>query len=332
MTVKIYIKNQLACIESLTHELIKTFQDIGFIVSNGPKGSIKLAVSADEPPVAILLQEDDADDNISGPIVAADAFSIMDALGLTSLERELSESVTEGHTVDKVIIGFNWTMVRAGNLCGIARSPDRGTEGARTIRPSEGFSGKDLCDLAKYLLSTDPLHRSLGLAAVNCFWNRTEPPENTALYVAPRGGLVSIDPPGNDAIIIGGFRGALNRLPNARIVEREPKPGDIPAHEAPKAYKSAKTLAITAQTLMNGSLTPILLASQMVPYRILVGPTCPASPILFGHGIDEVFGAVILDPDEAERFIIEGGTMIMLDHIATTRTLRAVRSADKIKS
>lgn len=323
MAKKIYIQdNDLGGGHSFQGHL-RVLQNAGFIVSQHTKGNAYLAVSADEPPLAELVTVEVATADETSVVVPTDAFSILDTLGLTQLEHALCDSIPEGHVVDQVIIGYNWTLVRAGDLCGIARSPDRGTEGARTIRPPEGFIGKELSDLAKYLLSTDSLQRSLGLAAVNCYWNRSKPPDTAATYLAPRGGLASIDPPGEDAIIIGGFRGALQHLPKARIVEREPKPGDIPVSDAPTAFKSAKTLAITAQTLMNGSLAPILLASEMVPYRILVGPSCPASPILFAHGIDEVFGAVILDPEAAERFILESGTMIMLDHIATTRTLRA---------
>ncbi|MEM7320698.1 MAG: DUF364 domain-containing protein [Pseudomonadota bacterium] len=325
MTKTLHIQSQPVGRDESSREYLKALQDIGFFVSSDSKGNIQLAVSGDDPPAATLKVAEDISVEDACPAVPADAFSILKALGFMKLEQELCDSVPQGHIVDQVIVGFNWTMVRAGELCGIARSPDRGTEGARTIRPPEGFVGKDLSTLAKYLLSTDSLHRSLGLACVNCYWNRVEPPDDAAAFEAPRGGLASIDPPGEDAIIIGGFRGALRRLPKARIVERDPKPGDIPASEAPKAYRSAKTLAITAQTLMNGSLTPILLASHMVRYRILVGPSCPASPIFFDHGIDEVFGAIVLDPDAAERFILESGTMIMLDHIATTRTLRASR-------
>ncbi|MEM8591411.1 MAG: DUF364 domain-containing protein, partial [Pseudomonadota bacterium] len=239
------------------------------------------------------------------------------------LERALAESVKPGLTVDKVMIGFNWTLVRAGDLCGIARSPARGTEGARTIRPERGFAGVELRDLAQNLCSLDPLRRSLGLAAINAFWNRPDPPASVAKHLTSRGGLQSIAPPGEGALIIGGFRAALKRLPQARIIEREPKPGDIPASAAPAAFRTAKTLAITAQTLMNGSLEPILRQSQMVPLRLLLGPSCPVTPILFDHGINEAFGAVIKDAHAAEDFIAESGTMIMLDHIAENRTIRA---------
>ena len=73
--------------------------------------------------------------------------------GYGKMEKMLAESVASDVYVDKVIIGYNWTLVRAGDLAGIARSPERGTEGARTIRPPEGFVGKPLRELAEYLLA-----------------------------------------------------------------------------------------------------------------------------------------------------------------------------------
>lgn len=263
--------------------------------------------------------------------IEPEPFAVLQALGAAQIETTLADSVPAGIDVDRVIIGFNWTLVRAGNLCGVARSPSRGTEGARTIRPEGGFAGQDLRRLAQNLKSIDPLRRSLGLAAVNTYWNRIEVPDEVAGYAVPHGGLATIDEPGEDTVIIGGFRAAQRRLPKARIVERDPKPGDVPVGEAHSAFAKAKTLAITAQTLMNGSLAPILTASDMVPRRMLLGPSCPACPYLFDYGIDEVFGAVVLDAEAAEHFVVESGTMIMLDGIATNRSLRSSRRRDRTR-
>ena len=239
-----------------------------------------------------------------------------------TMEQVLADSVVGDIPVDKVIIGLNWTMVRAGDLCGVARSPDRGTEGARTIRPPEGFIGKPLSELALYLCSSDSLMRSLGLAAINAWWNRKELLREAKSYVSEIGGLSAIEAPGEGVVIVGGFRGTQKRLPLSRIVEREPKPGDILVEDAPKAYLKANTLAITAQTLMNGSLQTILQQSVSVPRRMLVGPSTPLCPLLFDFGLTELSGAVILDPDMAETFILESGTMIMLDNIAVSRYLK----------
>ncbi len=237
-----------------------------------------------------------------------------------NIETVLSQSIPRGHIIDKVIVGFNWSLVRSKELCGIARSPSRNTEGARTIRPAQGFKGMDLADLATYLRTTDPLARSVGLAAVNAYWNKADANYNERV---PIGGFSGLEAPGDGVVIIGGFRGALKRLPNARIVEREPKESnDIPESEAASYIAKAQTLAITAQTLMNNSLNQILDDAQNVPHRILVGPSAPLCPLLLKYGLHEISAAVIQNADAAEEFICETGTMIMLDHIAKSVYLR----------
>lgn len=286
----------------------------------GAPGEIHLTDGDTEGPA--IHQVSDAKEAARLNAVAPDAGTILAALGGMQMEQALAASVPGDLIADRVIVGFNWTMVRSGDLCGIARSPARGTEGARTIRPEDGFVGKPLSALAGYLNRVDPLARSLGLAAVNCYWNRADPRDGQAVYRRPSGGLGAIAAPGDGALIIGGFRGAQKRLTKARIIEREPKPGDIPVHEAPAAYAAAHTLAITAQTLMNGSLTPILDASHAVPFRTLVGPSAPGCPVLFDHGLDEIAASAIIDPDAAEQFVLETGTMIMRDHMVQSFWMR----------
>lgn len=293
-------------------------------------------IDATESQISVIIDSSDTDSTIlklhgrgikvGGPeiakgtsVVEPDAYAILNALGGTQLEEKLAKSVEGPHLVDKVIVGLNWTMVRAGELCGIARSPERGTQGARTVRPIGGFSGMPLSQLANSLLSMDSLDRSIGLAAVNAFWNRPCAVNSVLRHFRNTGGLSALEPPGEGVLIVGGFRGAAKRLPSARIVEREPKSGDLSVEEAPKAFLDTKHLAITAQTLMNGSLMPILASSSMVPHRLLVGPSAPLSPTLFDFGINEISGAVVTDPDMAETFILETGTMIMLDHMAESR-------------
>lgn len=230
-----------------------------------------------------------------------------------TIEEVLAQSIPLGHRVDKVLVGHNWTMVRSGSLCGIARSPSRDTEGARSVRPDDGFKGMELRDLAAYLVSDNHLARSIGLAAVNCFWNHKDADYPELVEV---GGFSGLEPPGDGVLIIGGFRGALRRLTNARIVEREPKfESDIHADDAAPYIAKAKVLAITAQTLMNDTLQGILDNAQNVPRRILIGPSAPLCPLLFNHGITEVSAVVVQDADAAEEYIGETGTM-MRDHIA----------------
>ncbi len=308
---------------------LNQLQECGWQVS-GESDSIQLIESAQfsqEQRLVLpaIVRCDSVQEAIRLNAIDPQPFNILSVLGYCQLEQALADSVTSELAVDKVLIGLNWTLVKAGDFCGVARSPNRGTEGARSIRPPEGFVGKTLRELAHYFCSTDSLKRSLGLAAINAWWNREEPIEEVLPYCRSEGGFSAIKSPGEGLVIIGGFRGAQKRLSSSKVIEREPKPGDIAVEEAPQAYQSARQLAITAQTLMNGSLEPILRASHCVPERLLVGPSAPLCPVLFDFGITEISGAVVIDAEAAEQFICESGTMIMLETLAKSQYMKLDR-------
>lgn len=268
-----------------------------------PVGSVELALE-NGPLVGWILDRVPADDE------NVDGHGLIRAAGAGNLDAALANSVECDVPVDEVLVGLNWTLVRAGVFAGIARSPDRGTGGARTVRKGEPIAGRPLSALAQWLCSLDPLRRSIGLAAVNAFWNKSDGPQAQGGW-----GFAGFNPPGDDLIIIGGFRGAQKRLPAARIIEREPKGNDIPADQADEALASAGAVAITAQTLMNGSLEPILAKIGRAGQRLLVGPSAPVAPQVLEAGLTRVSGLAITDVEAVAQFIKETGTMIALDHM-----------------
>lgn len=249
--------------------------------------------------------------DVKDGVVPPDGHAILRALGGGILDVALADSVVSNTTVTKVLVGLNWTMVRAGSFCGIARSPDRGTEGGRTVRSGEPLAGKTLAETARMLLSLDPLRRSIGLAAVNAFWNRPGAEgDEERLW-----GFADFQPPGNGLVIVGGFREAQQRLPNAQILEREPKPGDFSVCDTDSVLTDATAIAITGQTLMNASLERLLRQAAHVPKRLLIGPSVPICPLLLEHGLTGAYGIAISDADATEQFIAETGTMIVLDSL-----------------
>lgn len=268
---------------------------------------------ADAPaPSRVLIDLPDNDD------ADIDGHGLLRAAGGGALDVALADSVTDDTLIDEVLVGLNWSFVRAGALAGIARSPDRGTEGARTARHGEPIAGRPLCELAQWLCSLDPLRRSIGLAAVNAFWNRADRPAASKPW-----GLAHFEPPGEGLVIVGGFRAAAKRLPAAHIIEREPKGDDVSADAADAVLANAKAIAITAQTLMNGSLDPLLARVGHIPDRVLLGPSAPVAPPCLDVGLTRVSGLAITDPDAAAAFIKETGTMIALDTM--TRQLEISR-------
>lgn len=258
-------------------------------------------------PVALPLGRNASDD------LPVNGHGLLRAVGRGGLDRDLALSVATDVIVDEVMVGLNWTMVCAGPLAGIARSPDRGTQGARTVRDGEPIAGRPLRELALWICSLNPLRRSIGLAAVNAYWNRQGGVPGGGPHDKGPWGFARFDAPGEGLVIVGGFRGALERLNRARVIEREPKGNDIPAAKAPEALREAPAVAITAQTLMNGSLEPLLHHAAGCPRIMVVGPSTPVAPLLFSYGVTEICGLGITDPEQVAQFIKETGTMIALD-------------------
>lgn len=285
----------------------------GWRIGTDAGGALRIsAVDGPALPVPVAAPPDEDDAEIDG-------HALLRAAGGGRLDVALADSVSaetpaDEVLVDEVLVGLNWSFVRAGPFAGIARSPGRGTEGARTARQGAPIAGRPLAALAGWLCSLDPLRRSIGLAAVNAFWNRPDRPP------APKPwGLARFQPPGDGLVIVGGFRGAAGRLPGARVIEQEPKGTDIPADAAGPALAEAKAIAITAQTLMNGSLEPLLARIGHVAERLLVGPSAPVAPPVLAAGVSRVAGLAVTDPDAAAAFIKETGAMIAMD--AITREL-----------
>lgn len=275
----------------------------GWSLCDLPGGQVRLAV-AEGPEFGLLL------DRRPGPQDEVDGHGLLRAAGGGALDVALAESVDSPESVDEVLVGFNWTLVRAGAQCGIARSPERGTQGARSVHSAQPITGRPLADLAHWLCSLDPLRRAIGLAAVNAFWNT--PSDHATTYAR---GLDRFDPPGEGVVIVGGFRAVRERLPMARIIEREPISNDVPADQADAALAAAEAIAITAQTLMNGSLEPLLARIGHIPVRVLLGPSAPVAPAVLNHGFTAVSGLSVTDPDAIRTFIAETGAVVMLDHL-----------------
>lgn len=278
--------------------------EAGWTLRNLPNGQIILEIVGSLKHRLLLELRPNPDDIVDG-------HGLLRAVGAGALDYALAASVSDTVLVDELLVGLNWTWLRAGMYCGIARSPDRGTEGARSVLAESSIAGRPLAELAWWICSLDPLRRSIGLAAINAFWNR---PGGRA--ARSHNGLERFESPGDGLVVVGAFRGALKKLPMATVIEREPQGSDIPAEHSDSQLAAAKAIAITAQTLMNGSLEPLLAKLDHIPTKLLLGPSAPVCPILFEQGLTAVSGLAITAPEAARSFIAETGAMIMRNDLA----------------
>jgi uncharacterized protein len=175
--------------------------------------------------------------------------------------------------------------------------------GAEPDPGPRGLIERTARELAGLARSRDPAEASVGVAAINSLI-----PPPAGLTDGHALDLILEHGRGRAVALVGHFpfadrlRAEAGRLD---VLELNPREGDLPAAQAPRVVPRADVVAITASTLVNGTLESLLdLARGKVV--ILIGPTSPFSPALFARGVSAICGSVVVDPDAALRDASEG--------------------------
>lgn len=231
--------------------------------------------------------------------------------GPRRLYQDLANGVGDAPAA-RVLVGFNWTMVQGPDGIGLAQTPERGTPGCRAAEG--GWHGRPLNQLAALVHSLDPVQAAVGVAAINAHYNRFD--------------LVAQDLNGLDVltgcerpVVVGAFPGLTQRLPGARVIDRQPGPGQFPAEAAEWLLPDADGIVITASTLANRSLPHLLRLVESAPVA-LVGPGAPLTPRLFEYGITALSGLIVTDADGIARAVAEGGGVKDLKRYCRQSTIR----------
>ncbi|MEX2617811.1 MAG: DUF364 domain-containing protein [Alphaproteobacteria bacterium] len=226
---------------------------------------------------------------------------LMNRAGLKhSLYRDLAADVTG--RAQRVIVGLNWTLVEGPDGAGLSHTPARGTGGCFSLPDPGGYRGRDLASLAAMVDSDNVFETAIAIAAANAFHNRYD------LTGSRKNGLDLIPNGGSDTVIVGRFPGIDQRIPEARVIEREPGPNDYPESAAEILLPECRHLIVTASTMLDGAL-PRLLSLAPQAYTILLGPGTPMAATLFEHGIDALSGLIVDDIDALSQAVIEGGAV-----------------------
>lgn len=232
-------------------------------------------------------------------------------------DRDLFDALSApltGHA-ERVVLGLNWTLVEGPVGAGLAQTPSRGTAGCHGLPSPGDYGTQPLRDLAALHESDNVFERVIAVAAINAHWNRYD------LDAPADNGLDLIDDRGIQTVVVGRFPGLAERLPGAAVVEREPGPDDYPEAAMDTLLPEAAFVAVTASALGNGSL-PRILALSTDAFTLLLGPSTPLSPALFGLGVDALSGFVVSDVDGIVRVIGEGGAVRALRRFGRYATLR----------
>ncbi len=224
---------------------------------------------------------------------------------------ELIEGIPAGLTIDECIIGINWSFVRAGAHAGIAMTFRSSCISGLT----DGmYTGKSLKDVAAGAKSWNMLQASVGMAAINAFYNTPEKLAETdageqetgtgeSIFSVPLESVV-----GKKVTVVGHFpyiEKQLGGVCTLSILERDPDAADYLDSACEYLLPEQDAVFITGMTFTNKTL-PRLLELTEKARTVLVGPSAPLTEKLFAHGVDAVAGFYITDVDMARQLVSQG--------------------------
>lgn len=255
---------------------------------------------------------------------------------------ELIEGIPMGHTIDEIVIGSSWTCLKAGRLCGVAHTVK--VETRPRLLP-EDMTGMELRQAAEGAKSWNFIEATIGMAAINAWYNSLERLTSLGVDLQPKKGRkvtvsAEINGTGEDRIfednvitgskdwtnedpfdnppkymkgkkvaVVGHFPRIvqqLSGLAELSILERAPSQGDFPDSACEFIIPEQDFLFITGMTLTNKTLPRLLqIAGDRVEVSV-VGPTGTASDVLFRYGVDNISGFTVTDPEHVKTVISQG--------------------------
>ena len=225
---------------------------------------------------------------------------------------EIIASLPPDSSVHKICTGVFWTAV-VSRHCGLASTFSDETTSHKPVTDAGRLTQKGTLELAKYAKSDNPLEATIGLAAINSLLNvdQSQCIETNAYDILVKEGR-------NKKIAVIGHYSFFPQLrPVAKklwVIEKRPQKGDFPAEAATTILPQADVVAISGTSLINHTLEDLLDLCYN-SFVVMVGPSCPLSPVLFKYGVDVIAGAKVVDTEAVIRYISQGTTLRQVKEI-----------------
>ena len=215
------------------------------------------------------------------------------------LENKLLSSISDQNIpVKGVWIGLFWTAIESEYI-GMSHTYKTGQK--VYIKNAGELTSFSAVQLAKRILSWEPLEASIGVAAINSL-------------IEPKGTKGNI----NDYIIknaIGKTISIVGRFPfndeiskiagKSYLLEIDPVGNELPMIACEDVLPKSDINIITATALINHSLQRLLeLGSNGI--NIVLGPSTPLSPVLFDFGADILAGVKVYNKNAIVKSITQG--------------------------
>ena len=227
---------------------------------------------------------------------------------------DLINSIPPGIMIDDYNSGSSWTMITAGNGCGVARTVMSQT---RLGISSERIRGEQLHHIAAGVKSWSFTEASFGMAAINAYYNTPQNVTALGYELSPDVAknknnnafdMFADECVGKNVAVIGHFPNIEKRLApicSLSILERDPFDDDYPDSACEYILPYQDFVFITGMTFTNKTL-PRLLQLCINAKVALVGPSVPLAPLLFDYGVDYLCGFCVIDKSLASDCIKKG--------------------------
>jgi uncharacterized protein (DUF4213/DUF364 family) len=233
------------------------------------------------------------------------------------LYNRLIDNIPADITVDNITVGLTWTAVSAEQYCGTAMTVYEQKD--FFIDDSLGSRrGQPLRYLASLSKSWDFTEASIGVAAINAYYNNRETWKRAAYGGETPWKIVGSESAfdgyahavkGKRVAVVGHFRQLEKHLTEARkvsVLERKPTGDDYPDSACEYLLPEQDFVFITGSALVNKTL-PRLLELSKGANVILVGPSTPMTSILFEYGVKEMSGFLVGSRDALVDAVSIGG-------------------------
>ena len=219
----------------------------------------------------------------------------------------LLAGVGEELTVRRIVRGVSWTAAQLSDgRCGVAMHT-AGDTAPRLFDTLEGLSARQAAQAA---LSWNFEEASEGMAVVNAWYNTAENAGRLGV-TPPEGALDGLSLDGLRVGFVGHLPGhsgiteeLLSRAKDWFILEREPRPGDLPDTACEYLLPGCDLVVVTGSAAVNKTM-PRLLELAKNARVVLTGPTVTLCPALLELGIDRLYGLAITEGEEMLRSIVE---------------------------
>jgi uncharacterized protein (DUF4213/DUF364 family) len=227
--------------------------------------------------------------------------------------REYAAGPAQDRTVADVRIGLCYTAVLLDDgSAGVAYTfKECLSPGCDVFQGKRPVAGKPASELLHYLSSPDLLERAVGLATANALINRNREEllagdilDVLACGTDDRVGMVGYFPP-----LMPVLKPKVKELLVFEALLKD-TPGVYAEDQAAALLPSCTVAIITATTLLNNTLPPLLQACRSCRAVAIVGATTPLAPDIFKPvGVTLLSGIVVTDPRGILRQVSEGGGM-----------------------